>query len=348
MPNAPSTAPNVLRGPVGRQLAPGEALGGRERERDGRVDVAARHLAERVHERGDDEAERERDAEQVRACDGRRAVAGEDQRRHDRAGSDEHQQRGAEGLGQRSLAERVGLHLFLLWKDWDRLRFDNVECGLQRTPLAGASQAIPWGFSKRVASGARGRPRAPRARRPARRPGGRARATRRPSRAGDRGSASSAVDLRAQPLRRQLVVAQDRGGARLRHPARVGGLVVGGGVRIGHEHGRQAVLGELEDRAAGARDGEVGGERARSRTGRRTRAARSAGRARAGRRSRARPGTCSTWKGASAKRLDGGEVDRARAQRAAEDQHAGRVRRDPERRAGGRRGRRRAAARGGR
>src|SRR5215211_2759895 len=104
--------------PVGGQLAPREALGGRERERDRRVDVAARHLAERIHERGDDEAERERDAEQVRACDGRRAVAGEHEGRHDGAGSDEHQQRGAEGLGQQALTERVALHLFLLWKPW--------------------------------------------------------------------------------------------------------------------------------------------------------------------------------------------------------------------------------------
>ena len=49
------------------------------------------------------------------ACDGRLGVTGEHQRRHDRAGSDEHQQRGAEGLGQRPLAEGIaGLHLFLL------------------------------------------------------------------------------------------------------------------------------------------------------------------------------------------------------------------------------------------
>ena len=44
-----------------------------------------------------------------------------------------------------------------------------------------------------------------------------------------------------------------------RHPARVRGLVVGGRVRIGDQHGREAVLGELEDRAAGAGHGEVGG-----------------------------------------------------------------------------------------
>jgi hypothetical protein len=76
-----------LRGPVGRHLAPGKRLVGRERERHGGVDVTARDLAEGIHERGDDEAERERDAEQVRACDGRLGVAGEHERRHDRAGS---------------------------------------------------------------------------------------------------------------------------------------------------------------------------------------------------------------------------------------------------------------------
>ena len=34
--------------------------------------------------------------------------------------------------------------------------------------------------------------------------------------------------------------------------------MVGGGVRIGDEHRRQAVRGDLEHRAAGARDHEIG------------------------------------------------------------------------------------------
>ena len=96
-----------LRGPVGGHLAPREALGGRERERDRGVDVAARDLAERVDERGDDEAEGERDAEQVGARDRGRRVAREHERRDDRAGADQDEQRGAERLGERALAEGV-------------------------------------------------------------------------------------------------------------------------------------------------------------------------------------------------------------------------------------------------
>ena len=65
MPSAPSSAADDLSRPVGGDLAPWEALGRRERERDGGVDVTARDLAQRVDERGDDEAEGERDAEQV-------------------------------------------------------------------------------------------------------------------------------------------------------------------------------------------------------------------------------------------------------------------------------------------
>ena len=67
------------------------------------------------------------------------------------------------------------------------------------------------------------------------------------------------ADLLGQPLGRQLVVGHDDRRAGVRHPARVGGLVVGGGVRVGHEDRRHAVRGDLEDRAAGAGDGQVGG-----------------------------------------------------------------------------------------
>src|SRR3954447_1271079 len=152
-----------LRGPVGRQLAPREALRGRQREGDGRVDVAARDLAEGVHERGDDEAERERDAEQVRACDGRLAVAGEHEGRHDRAGSNEHQQRGAQGLGERTLAEGVALHLFLLWKVWTDCdsTLPNAICNvLRELRLVKAGAWARAGAGRRARDPARRRPRA--------------------------------------------------------------------------------------------------------------------------------------------------------------------------------------------
>ena len=43
------------------------------------------------------------------------------------------------------------------------------------------------------------------------------------------------------------------------HPGGVGALVVGGRVRVGHEDRRPAGRGDLEDRAAGAAEDEVGG-----------------------------------------------------------------------------------------
>ena len=111
--SAPSDGADDLRADVGRDLAPGEALGRRERERDGRVDVTARDLADRVDERGDDEAERERDAEQI----GPVIAAGcrpRAERRDDRPRTDQDEQRGAERLGERALGQRVLLHGVLL------------------------------------------------------------------------------------------------------------------------------------------------------------------------------------------------------------------------------------------
>ena len=56
-----------------------------------------------------------------------------------------------------------------------------------------------------------------------------------------------------------LVVLDDDRGARLRHPGGVGGLVVGGRVRIGDEDRRPAGRGDLEDRAARAAEHQVAG-----------------------------------------------------------------------------------------
>ena len=249
-----------LRGPVGRDLAPREALRRRERERHGRVDVTARDLAERVDERGDDQAERERDAEQVGAGDGRRAVAREHERRDHRAGSDEHQQRGAQDLSQCTLGEGVALHLLLL-RDVDliairqcRMRFATYSPAAGKSRDSRGQRGVAGGREDLAATTCAASGRASGARRPA-------------ISASRRGSPSSASTSARSRCGRQLGVGEDRGGAGVGHPARVGGLVVGGGVRIRDQHRRQAVLGELED--ASRRRGRPRGRRrrARSRTG---------------------------------------------------------------------------------
>ena len=71
-----------------------------------------------------------------------------------------------------------------------------------------------------------------------------------------------AAHLAREPRAVQLVVRDHDRRARLVHEAGVRGLVVAGRVRVGHEDRGQARRGELEDRSAGARGGEVGrGER---------------------------------------------------------------------------------------
>ena len=129
-----------LRGPVGRDLAPREALGGRERERHSRVDVTAGHLAERVDERGDDQAEGERDAQQVGAGDGGRAVSCQRQRRDDGTRTDQHQQRGAQRLGERALPQRVRLHPLSSSADWDcDSTMSNRVCGTYSSETGASS-----------------------------------------------------------------------------------------------------------------------------------------------------------------------------------------------------------------
>ena len=111
-------------------------------------------------------------------------------------------------------------------------------------------------------------------------PLGRRRAARRPRRAAAAGVSSASGRIVAAPASV--------------HPAGVGGLVVGGRVRIRDQDRRQAVLGELEHRAAGARDGEVGGGERVAERRHVVAQVRSAARARAARRSRARRATCRT------------------------------------------------------
>ena len=106
-------------------------------------------------------------------------------------------------------------------------------------------------------------------------------------------------------------------------------------MRIGHEHGRQPVLGELEDRAARARDGEVGGgQRLAERDQVVAQVVVRAGRREVG--EVAPPGDVQDAVRRVGERGDRGVVDRARAERAAEHEHAALVVADAERGARGR------------
>src|SRR5207245_11106729 len=100
-------ATDVLGRPVDGDFPPREALGHRESEGDSRVDVAARDLADRVDEGGDDEAEGEADRQEVRLGDRRHRLAGEREGRYDRPGTDQDQRRRAEHLGERPLWHRM-------------------------------------------------------------------------------------------------------------------------------------------------------------------------------------------------------------------------------------------------
>ena len=141
------------------------------------------------------------------------------------------------------------------------------------------------------------------------------------------GSATSSPTARARRWAVSSRVADHHRGARLLHPARVGRLVVGRRVRVRDEHRRQPVLGELEDRAARARDREVGGgQRAAER---RHVVAQVVVRRRATSRvgEVAAAGDVQDAERRVGERLERGGVDRPRAERAAEDEHAQLVRR---------------------
>src|SRR4029077_7737231 len=97
----------VLGDPVDGDFLPREALGYRQRERDRRVDRAARNLADCIHEGGDDETERETDRQEVCLRDGGHGLAGESYRGDDRTWTDQDQCRRAEELGNCSLWHRV-------------------------------------------------------------------------------------------------------------------------------------------------------------------------------------------------------------------------------------------------
>ena len=124
---------------------------------------------------------------------------------------------------------------------------------------------------------------------------------------------------------RQLAVRDDHRGAGTLHEARVGRLVVGGGVRIGHEHGGLAVRGDLEDRAAGARHDQIAREQRLAELRDVAAQVVVAGLARRrscrSRRSRS-PAACSTRNRAPANASHRRPVDRPRALGAAEHEHA--------------------------
>ena len=68
------------------------------------------------------------------------------------------------------------------------------------------------------------------------------------------------ADLGCQPCGRELAVFDHDRGTGLLHVPGVGGLVVGGGVRIRDQHRGPPRRGDLEDRPAGASDHQVAGE----------------------------------------------------------------------------------------
>ena len=139
-----------------------------------------------------------------------------------------------------------------------------------------------------------------------------------------------AADRRRQPGPVELAVGDHHRRAGLLEVPRVGALVIGGGVRIGDQHRRPAVGGDLEHRAAGAGDDEVaGGERLAEVADVAAQVVVRARRACSEARSRS-PAACRTRNRAPGERLDRGVVDRARAERAAEHEHAGLRRVDPE------------------
>ena len=250
-----------------------------------------------------------------------RRIAGEDERGDDRTRSDEHEQGGAQRLGERTLAEGVRAPSSPPQRDGtlDSIMSNRVSRNV--LPRRRASQAA-------AASTSRGDHRGGVGPRQAARRGGHLGQPLRGRRAARRPRPRSRCG-------RELRVGQDRRGAGLGHPARVGGLVVGGRVRIRDQDRRQAVLGELEHRAAGAGDREVGGdERLPERRDVFAQVVVRAGRSQLG--EVARTGHVEDVVVGVGERLDRRQVDRARAERAAEDQHAGRLRRDAELGAGGR------------
>ncbi len=72
-------------------------------------------------------------------------------------------------------------------------------------------------------------------------------------------SASSGATRSCEQVSGQIGVLDDDRGSRVRHPVRVRVLMGAGRMRVRHEHSTAAGGGELEDRAAGACQGEIAG-----------------------------------------------------------------------------------------
>ncbi len=131
----------VLGDPVDGNFLPREALGHRERESDGGVDVAARDLADCVYQGRDDETEREADRQEVCLGDRRHGLAGQRDGGDDGTRADQHQSRRAEELGNCALWHRMHLSqdpLYLTSVRQCRTDFTN------RSPVRTVCQQVIW------------------------------------------------------------------------------------------------------------------------------------------------------------------------------------------------------------
>jgi hypothetical protein len=94
-----------LRAPIGRGILPGHALANRHRQRDGRVDMAARNVTDGVDHRHNGEGKGQRDPTQVGKGKGQLASRNETER-GDGAGSYPDQERGADHFCNKLLTRR--------------------------------------------------------------------------------------------------------------------------------------------------------------------------------------------------------------------------------------------------
>ena len=100
---APDDRADQLGRDVAGHLAPGELARDGQRQRDRRVDVAARDVPDRVHRADDDQHERERDHPELGHREGDLGAGRDHAGRGGRAGAHEHEERGAESLGEKLL-----------------------------------------------------------------------------------------------------------------------------------------------------------------------------------------------------------------------------------------------------
>src|SRR5260370_3887912 len=149
----------VLRGPVGGDFLPREALRHGQAQRDGRVDMATRHLPDRVDEGRDDEAEGEADRKQVSLRHRRHRLAREGERGDDRTRAHQDQRRRAEELGQRPLWHRMHVSVPLYLTSVRQCRTDFTNRSLLQTVCQQAIWSERPNSRPTVPATPRGRPR---------------------------------------------------------------------------------------------------------------------------------------------------------------------------------------------